>query len=755
MESVQVIIGISTKALDRPFTYILPPKLKDRVEVGSVVLVPFGKGNALKEAYVTERGYLIKEPDFELKEVYEVIEDVKVEKELIKLAYWIHKRYECSITSALKLMVPTDVNAKVKTEKFVSMSKIQATTAAKDLQLESKEGLTKKRREILAAFLGQMDEQNLSAIKLPMKQACQIMGTTTTLLKTLQELGYLSISDDEVGRDIGVLKNRAMGQELILNEEQEKCVNQVSHSLESQGTFLLHGVTGSGKTEVYMQLIQQVLEQGKSVIVLIPEIGLTSLTTQRFIERFGQVVGVQHSKLNLGERYEQWLKAKRGEIQIMVGARSAIFTPFTRIGLIIIDEEHEHTYKSEQNPRYHAREIAIKRSMDHQCPVILGSATPLIESYYKAQAGQYTLLELNKRAVVGSNRKVTMIDMRHELENGNTSILSHDLEQAIAKALQKKEQIILFINRRGFANFVSCRQCGFVYTCKHCDVSMTYHANNKRMICHYCGYSLPVNKTCPECGSSYLKAFGAGTQKIHAYIKKQFPEANIARMDQDTTQKKHGHEIILNAFDQKEIDILIGTQMIAKGHDFHNVSVVGVLAADLSLHIDDFRAAERTFQLVTQVIGRTGRGEVDGHAYIQTYSPDHFALTYALEENYLGFYNEEILFRRAMIYPPFCHILQLITLSEREEIGMKFLNECLKMLEHYGQNNEQLGDIIVLGPAKASIGKVKGKYRHRLLIKGSSYRQLTNIRKELYNSIDSKIKNELQMHVDINPMIMY
>jgi primosomal protein N' (replication factor Y) len=284
---------------------------------------------------------------------------------------------------------------------------------------------------------------------------------------------------------------------------------------------------------------------------------------------------------------------------------------------------------------------------------------------------------------------------------------------------------------------------------------MTYHANNKRMICHYCGYSLPVDKTCPECGSSYLKAFGAGTQKIQSYIKKTFPNAKIARMDQDTTQKKHGHELILKAFEDKEIDILIGTQMIAKGHDFHNVSVVGVLAADLSLHIDDFRAAERTFQLVTQVIGRTGRGDVNGHAFIQTYSPDHFALKYALEENYIGFYNEEILFRRAMIYPPFCHILQVITLTENEELGMRFLNERVEKIENFVDKEKQFGDIIVLGPAKAGIGRVKGKYRHRLLVKGSSYKQLTNIRKELYNSIDNKLSQVLQIHVDINPLIMY
>lgn len=755
MEIVQVIIGISTKALDRPFTYIIPKTFRDLVEVGSVVLVPFGKGNTLKEAYVIDRGILTKEPDYQLKEIHDVIHDVKVEKELIKLAYWIHKRYECNITSALKLMVPTDVHSKVKTHKVVTLELDQITKIQEAFQDLEVSKLTNKRQEVLKSLLTRWHEDSKKPIKIPLKEAIQIGKTTHGLLKTLQELGYLTIIDDEIGRDIQVLRKGITSQELILNNEQKRCVDKVACSLNEQKTFLLYGITGSGKTEVYMQLIQKVLNRGESVIVLIPEIGLTPLTTRRFVERFGPVVGVQHSKLNAGERYEQWLKAKRGEIQIMVGARSAIFTPFNKIGLIIIDEEHEHTYKSEQNPRYHAREVAIKRSIDHQCPVVLGSATPLIESYHKAMTDNYTLLNLTARAVEGSKRQVTMIDMRHELENGNMSILSNELEQGITDALKKQEQIILFINRRGFANFVSCRKCGFVYTCKDCDVSMTYHANNKRMICHYCGYSLPVDKTCPECGSTYLKAFGAGTQKIQSYIKKTFPNAKIARMDQDTTQKKHGHELILKAFEDKEIDILIGTQMIAKGHDFHNVSVVGVLAADLSLHIDDFRAAERTFQLVTQVIGRTGRGDVNGHAFIQTYSPDHFALKYALEENYIGFYNEEILFRRAMIYPPFCHILQVITLTENEELGMRFLNERVEKIENFVDKEKQFGDIIVLGPAKAGIGRVKGKYRHRLLIKGSSYKQLTNIRKELYNSIDNKLSQVLQIHVDINPLIMY
>ncbi len=754
MESVQVIIGISAKSLDRPFTYSVPKHLIGQVDVGAVVLVPFGKGNTLKEAYVVQRGYMTKTPEYVLKEIHEVVQSAYVERDLIRLAYWLHKRYACNIIDGLKLMIPSDLHLKVKEEKVVTQSKEQYLKMQQGIKGAFGKALTPRRKEVLEA-IDKVYGDVMTKAPIRLKDLAQQTQATTELLKKIGELDYFSIDICEVGRVIEELHHQQGGEQHQLHDEQQCCIDRVSQTFGFQKTFLLHGVTGSGKTEVYMQLIQKVLDRGESVIVLIPEIGLTPLTTQRFVQRFGQIVGVLHSKLNPGERYEQWTKAKRGEIRIMVGARSAIFTPFQNIGLIIIDEEHEQSYKSEMSPRYHAREVSIKRSMDHQCPVVLGSATPSIESYYKAVTEQYQLLSLQNRAVQGSNRYVTMVDMRHELEKGNKSILSDALEKAIYKALQQQEQIILFINRRGFANFVSCRKCGYVYECDHCDVSMTYHASNRRMICHYCGASKPLSENCPECNSTYLKAFGAGTQKIHAYIKKQFPNARVARMDQDTTRKKHGHTLILKAFEKKEIDILIGTQMITKGHDFHNVSVVGVLAADLSLHIDDFRAAERTFQLVTQVIGRTGRGEIEGHGFIQTYSPDHYALMHALKEDYVGFYNEEIVFRRAMIYPPFCHILQIIVLSESESVGMNYLKQCVEKIECQDAIEKQEGNILILGPAKASIGKVKGQYRHRLLVKGNSYRQLTLIRKKISIYMEQVDKDSLQIQMDINPMMMY
>ncbi len=511
-------------------------------------------------------------------------------------------------------------------------------------------------------------------------------------------------------------------------------------------------MTGSGKTEVYLQLIEKVIEKGESAILLIPEIGLTPQTIRRFTERFGNVVGVMHSRLNMGERFEQWQKARKGDIRIMIGARSAIFTPFQDIGIIVIDEEHEHTYKSEQNPRYHAREIAIKRSLSHRCPVVLGSATPLVDNYYKAMESQFTLLKMHGRAVEEASKDVHVVDMRKELESGNRTILSSSLKEAIEQALLRGEQVILFLNRRGYANSISCRQCGYVHRCEHCDVSMTYHKSNGRLICHLCGASKPVQKTCPQCGSKYIRAFGAGTQKIEKYIDQLFEGAAVGRMDQDTTGTKHGHQKILDAFRNREIDILIGTQMIAKGHDFHNVTVVGVLMADLSLNVEDFRGAERTFQLITQVIGRTGRGSKKGSAYIQTYQPEHYAVTMAVDEDYEGFYNEEILFRKVMVYPPFCHLLSIVTLADDEYKGKDLLNQCVRIVQKMYEHEEDPVHMI-LGPAKTSIGKIKGKYRHRVIVKGSSYKKLTLVMKELYNRKDNDdTLKSIRLNMDLNPL---
>ncbi len=739
VEIANVIIDITTDALNRTFSYIIPPHLSDQIEGGSVVRVPFGAKNTLREAYVIEKGYLTKEPEYTLKAIESVIDRVTIEKELIQLAGWMQRRYVCPITSALSLMVPSNVEAKTKALRSIYLEQGNRDRIQEYLATPMRTKREEKRRMILESLLDEATQ--LGVTQWREKDVLSRYATSTDMMKRLEKEGYLVRGYQEVGRKIAVLKQReSIAPPKELTDEQEQVVQSIVADLSHQ-THLIHGVTGSGKTEIYMQLIERVLLQGKQAIVLIPEIGLTRQTIHRFIERFGPVVGVMHSRLNEGERYEQWQKAKEGSTKIMIGARSAIFTPFQHLGMVIIDEEHEHTYKSEQSPRYHTREVAIKRGMYHDCPVILGSATPLVESYHKALEGQYRLHQLKHRAIHGSIRKVECVDMRQELENGNRSIISKPLHEGIVKALNNGNQVMLFINRRGYANFISCRQCGFVYECDACEVSMTYHATNKRLICHYCGKSQKIDKTCPKCGSTYLKAFGAGTQRIVKELQRLYPSAKIGRMDQDTTRQKDGHDRILSQMENREIDILIGTQMITKGHDFHHVAVVGVLAADLSLHMDDFRASEKTYQLLTQVIGRTGRGDIEGKAYVQTYTPGHYAITTAMQEDYLAFYKEEILYRSMMVYPPFCHLLQILVLDSNESLCVQFVEEAKDYIE------ATYDGVDVLGPAKASVGKVNGVYRYRLLVKGKQYKQLTKVMRELYNK-----SGKIKCIMDMNPM---
>lgn len=760
MQIAKVIISINTKALDRMFTYSYN-KADLNIEIGSVVLVPFGKGNHLKEAYVVDLGVLTEEVAFTIKEIASVVDTVYVEKELIHLAHWMHHRYGCLLTSALSLMLPRDITVRKKTRKIIEIPKENLGKIAQYIN-ESKQNKRLVKRVNLLEFMLLVIEgkpkvpinQGSNSYYFVEKDIMAQFSTTSAVLKDLSEKGLFNRIDEEYDRDIETLNHIHDGNKPVLTPEQFVAVEEITSKKNDKAPiFLLHGVTGSGKTEVYLRSIEEVIESGKQVIVLIPEIGLTPQTIKRFVNRFGPIVGVMHSRLNNGERYEQWLKAKEGKISIMIGARSAIFTPFHQIGMIIIDEEHESTYKSESNPRYHAREIAIKRGLYHHCPVILGSATPLIESYYKAVNHQYKLIELKNRAVANANKDIHIIDLKKELEAGNTSMLSRALFEGMQAALSKGEQVILFINRRGYAGFVSCRKCGFVYKCDDCDVSMTYHKSNQRMICHYCGKSRKVDSICPSCGSKYLKPFGVGTQKVESYVQKIFPDYKIERMDQDTTGGKHSHKEILDRFGNKEIDILIGTQMLAKGHDFHNVTVVGVIAADLSLNQGDFRSSERTFQLLTQVIGRTGRGALKGNAYIQTYVPEHYSIIHAIKEDYVQFFNEEIVLRNLMVYPPYCHILQIICEGAEDSEIKRFLEESIISIHGvYAQfPNEKY---IVLGPAKTNISRIKNKHRQRILIKGSSYKMLTLTMKELYNRLE-KNQSNLQLLMDINPMHLY
>lgn len=546
----------------------------------------------------------------------------------------------------------------------------------------------------------------------------------------------------------------------VLNAAQQSVVDAIEGDIAAglRNTYLIKGVTGSGKTEVYMELIAHCIQSGRQAIVLIPEIALTYQTVMRFFARFGNRVSIINSRLSNGERYDQFERAKNGDIDIMIGPRSALFTPFSNLGLIIIDEEHENSYKSESVPRYHAREVAIEYARMSDAIVVLGSATPSVDSYYKAKTGVYRLLELDKRVDDRPLPKCEVVDLRQELREGNRSILSTRLQELMEERLLNGQQTMLFLNRRGKSAFMSCRACGFVVKCPHCDVSLSEHSGGV-MVCHYCGYRQPVPKVCPSCGSKYISGFKAGTQKIEAMVAKRFPQARILRMDYDTTRAKDAYEKILQAFSNHEADILIGTQMIVKGHDFSNVTLVGVLAADMSLHVNDFHAAERTFALLTQAAGRAGRGKLPGNVVIQTYDPDHYAIRTAKEQDYEAFYDKEIGYRRLMNYPPVWNMLLVHVTSPDESecssMAQQVYDIASQMISHTDENQspDDRHLIQLIGPADANIAKVNDIYRKVIYMKTSDYAALISIKDGIEQAVkaDTAMKHA-NISFDFNPM---
>ena len=546
----------------------------------------------------------------------------------------------------------------------------------------------------------------------------------------------------------------------VLNAAQQSVVDAIEGDIAAglRNTYLIKGVTGSGKTEVYMELIAHCIQSGRQAIVLIPEIALTYQTVMRFFARFGNRVSIINSRLSNGERYDQFERAKNGDIDIMIGPRSALFTPFSNLGLIIIDEEHENSYKSESVPRYHAREVAIEYARMSDAIVVLGSATPSVDSFYKAKTGVYRLLELDKRVDDRPLPKCEVVDLRQELREGNRSILSTRLQELMEERLLNGQQTMLFLNRRGKSAFMSCRACGFVVKCPHCDVSLSEHSGGV-MVCHYCGYRQPVPKVCPSCGSKYISGFKAGTQKIEAMVAKRFPQARILRMDYDTTRAKDAYEKILQAFSNHEADILIGTQMIVKGHDFSNVTLVGVLAADMSLHVNDFHAAERTFALLTQAAGRAGRGKLPGNVVIQTYDPDHYAIRTAKEQDYEAFYDKEIEYRRLMHYPPVWNMLLVHVTSPDESecasMSQQVYDIASQMISHADENQspDDRHQIQLIGPADATIAKVNDIYRKVIYMKTSDYAALISIKDVIEQAVkaDTAMKHA-NISFDFNPM---
>ena len=737
-----IIIDISHEKLDRTFQYRIPEKLLDQIHPGTPVEIPFGRSNRKIRGYVVE---VTEEPEFapeRIKPVSHVIrEGIPIEGQLIALAAWMRENFGGTMNQALKTVLPVKQKTTEKEQRLIWLK--PDPTTAKSLLGE----LQRKHQTARARLLEALLEQS----PLPYETVTQKLNITVSVIRAMQERELIRVESIRSWRN-PLDQMKKQGTVVTLNPAQQQIVTGIENGWRSgdERPCLLHGVTGSGKTEVYMELIKSVLREGKQAIVLIPEIALTFQTVLRFYNHFGERVSILNSRMSPGERSDQFERAKRGLLDVMIGPRSALFTPFPNLGVIIIDEEHEAAYKSETVPRYHARETAIARGMLCGAHVVLGSATPSVESDDRAQQGQYRLFEMKERVSARPLPTVYTVDLREELRNGNRSILSDRLRKLMTDRLEKKEQIMLFLNRRGVAGFVSCRSCGEVIKCPHCDVSLNLH-NDGKLVCHYCGYQQPMVKKCPSCGSSYVGGFKAGTQKIEQYVRQQFPSARVLRMDLDTTRKKGGYESILSAFSNQEADILIGTQMIVKGHDFPNVTLVGILAADLSLHISDYRAPERTFQLLTQAAGRAGRGCRQGEVVIQTYQPEHYSIVTAAAQDYEAFFQQEIFFREMLHYPPKWHMLVVHAASEKEML-VKQAQDMLKykLLTKMEKEKEHLQ---IIGPADAAVSRINDIFRKVLYVKAEDYQLLVHAK----NMLEQEIRKDpafraVTIQFDFDPM---
>ena len=791
----EVIVDVAAHPIDRPFDYAVPEKLEVLIEPGMRVKVPFGNRKVL--GFITKIKDTSEFDPKRLKPIHELMDVVPVlNEEMLEMAQWMKEQTVCFEIDALQVMVPAALRAKyekrfvlkgtleeiaeplrpyfekkafVRSDEAVEVyallkKELEKGTIIADTDIQQQTAVKKVRMIHIADTFEELEAIDIRANA---KQQLKLMdymkknigravessqmqkeaSVTLPAIYSLVEKGAASISNVESYRDPKLLTEIEKKNSLSLTPAQQKAFDAIASSLNKPKTFLLHGITGSGKTEIYLQTIDKVLKEGKEAIMLVPEISLTPQMTVRFKERFGDLVAVLHSGLSSGEKYDEWRKIQRGEVTVVVGARSAIFAPFQNLGLIILDEEHESSYKQDDSPRYHARDMAIWRSEYHNCPVILGSATPSLESYARAQKGVYELLVLEKRAKNQPLPTVHIVDMREELRTGNRSMFSVQLADAIRERLERKEQVVLFLNKRGYSSFVLCRDCGTVMQCPNCDISLTYHRSSEMMKCHYCGYDEQVPHTCPECESEHIRFFGTGTQKVEEELAKLVPGARVLRMDVDTTRNKGAHEKILSAFGEGRADILLGTQMIAKGLDFPNITLVGVLSADTTLHLPDFRAAEKTYQLLTQVSGRAGRDKLPGTVYVQSYTPEHYAITLAKDQLYEPFYDQEMAMRRASGYPPYYYVVNiqfthedLMTVAGYAEQTVRYLQENLA------------GSTIIIGPSASLIARVNNRYRYQCLIKYKKEPKLADVMKQLIKIYRSEwIKKGATLSIDMNP----
>ncbi len=727
----RIVLREATRAFDREYTYAIPDRLSGLVEVGSWVQVPFGKGNRSAEGYVTS---LMAETDMEvqLKPVSELLapRPVLLPRQL-DLAAQMRSRYLCSFGDALKCMVPAAV-ARVKDKTVRVAFLIDPEDAAR--QLADGELTRINHVRVVELLL-----ENGSAPLVEIMHACHV---SRAVLTTLEKKGLIRVDTQEMRRELADEHDFTPVSPFAPTPDQAVAISRIADALrisneQSSGCHehLLFGITGSGKTEVYLQCAQIAADQGRGVVILVPEIALTPQMISRIRSRFGTAVAVLHSRLTPAERYEQWQRILRQEVRVVVGARSAIFAPLDNIGLVVIDEEQETTYKSETHPRYHARDIARMLAQENGSVLVLGSATPSVESYHRAQSGHAILLKLGERIGSAKLPKTQIIDMRRELGSGNRSIFSRALDQAMREAFEQGHQAMILINRRGYAGFILCRDCGHVVKCHSCSVSLTSHINphangqhgadSNHLVCHYCGRISRQPKRCPVCNSAMIGRFGAGTQQVEELFNQQFAPRTALRMDQDTTVGRNAHAKLLAQFEQGKADALIGTQMIAKGHDFHNVTVSAILSADLMLGVSDFRASERAFQLITQAAGRAGRGSQPGKVIIQAYNVDDYAILHAAAQDYPGFFQQEIAFRKAMKYPPFGSIASMTFSAAMEAEARDKCRELHSALSLRQSDEQSFETLEIMDPARAPLYRIKDRYRWRLIVKGPGQALLT------------------------------
>ena len=740
---VGVIINSTAKVLNRVFDYLVPEELEEKIQIGDRVSIPFGNSKKAKEGFVFE----IKETSPFATKTINSIEKDGLTAERMNLAKLMARMYFCNIFDCIKLMLPpgTTTNnienrVKDKTGNFVYLSK-----EADEIDDDIEEGVIKSPKQIrVLEFLKENDGVYIGDLEI-------YTDTTRAVIKTLEKNEYIQIVEENIERNPYAMKEVERDSNLQLTDEQKNAFDKVNDKIQNNefGEFLLYGITGSGKTEVYLQLIQSTLNKGKTAIMLVPEISLTPQMVNRFLARFGNCISVLHSKLSIGERYDAFQKIKKGESKIIIGARSAIFAPVENIGILIIDEEHDMSYKSDMTPRYNAKDIARYICKTNKAPLVMGSATPDISTFYNTKIGKTELLTLSKRANNSSLPDVEIVDLRKELAKGNKSMISEKLKEYIEENLKNKKQTILFLNRRGFSTFVMCRDCGFTAKCRNCNITLTYHKEENKLKCHYCGYETKNITVCPICNSKNVRYFGAGTQKLEEEVKKMFPGITTLRMDVDTVTKKNSHEQILEKFKNENVDILIGTQMVVKGHHFPNVTLVGVIAADSSLNIEDYRAGERTFQILTQVAGRAGRENLPGKVVVQTYNKDNYSIEYAKVQNYNLFYDAEIIMRRNLNYPPFCDIIQFSINAKTEEQAKKMANKIHSELkkEFYQIKN----NVLIYEPVPAPINKIKNSYRWRILMKCRFSNNIINLINNILNRYYKLNYKGTRLIIDVNP----